>query len=156
MPAPAGTGRYEESTVAIVRPYVEGDADGVAVLVDQLGYEAMPWDVTRRAEALVSSPSDALLVADDDGAVVGWVHVCGVNQLQQEPFAEIVALVVSEGNRTGGVGGRLLEEAEAWAAANGYATLRLRSNVVRTDAHAFYRRRGYMVEKEQAVFVKDL
>ena len=139
-----------------IRPYAEDDAAGVAVLVDQLGYEAMPWDVTRRVAGVMSSPSSAFLVADDEGAVVGWVHVVGMDQVQQEPFAEIVGLVVSDGCRTGGVGGRLLEEAESWAGARGYATVRLRSNVVRADAHRFYRRRGYMVEKEQVVFAKDL
>ena len=48
-----------------IRPYAEDDAAGVAVLVDQLGYEAMPWDVTRRVAGVTRINND---LAIDDSA----------------------------------------------------------------------------------------
>ena len=39
-----------------------------------------------------------------------------------------------------------------WAEAKGVGLIRLRSNVVRTDAHRFYERQGFTKTKEQFVF----
>lgn len=55
-----------------------------------------------------------------------------------------------------GVGATLLAAAEAWAAARGHDTLRVRSNVIRVDAHRFYERLGYERVKQSLVFQKHL
>jgi GNAT superfamily N-acetyltransferase len=59
-------------------------------------------------------------------------------------------------NRGGGVGRRLLEAAERWASANDLALIRVRSNIVRSNAHRSYERRAYDVEKTSSTFVKSL
>ena len=55
-----------------------------------------------------------------------------------------------------GVGAALLAVAEDWARAQGFSTMRLRSNVIRERAHRFYEREGYRRIKSQAVFRKPL
>jgi GNAT superfamily N-acetyltransferase len=50
----------------------------------------------------------------------------------------------------------LLEEVEEWAKARGCSTMRLRSNVVRKDAHRFYVNLGYEIVKRQLAFRKVL
>ena len=51
---------------------------------------------------------------------------------------------------------RLMEEAEQWARDKGCRSVRLRSNVVRAEAHAFYERLGYSVFKTQKNYRKML
>jgi GNAT superfamily N-acetyltransferase len=64
--------------------------------------------------------------------------------------------VVDPHDRGGGIGGKLLETAEQWASAHGLAAVRVRSNIVRANAHLFYERRGYEVEKTSYTFIKHL
>jgi PhnO protein len=54
------------------------------------------------------------------------------------------------------VGKLLLEAAVGWAAEQGYGKLRVRSNVVREEAHRFYEREGFQRIKTQAVFDRKL
>ena len=71
-------------------------------------------------------------------------------------MAEIGGLVVDAGHRSAGIGRALVEAAESWARSEGYAGMRVRSNVIRKRAHAFYERLGYRCTKTQGHFVKDL
>ncbi len=82
------------------------------------------------------------------------MHVGELLTLESDPAAEVFGLVVDAAHRGRGVGRLLMEAAEAWAARQGYAEVRLRSNVVRKDAHEFYGRLGYEVSKTQANFRK--
>jgi GNAT superfamily N-acetyltransferase len=65
-------------------------------------------------------------------------------------------LVVDEGRRSCGVGAGLVGQAEAWAVARGAKQLGLRSNVLRTRAHAFYERLGYERAKTQVAYRRAL
>ncbi len=50
----------------------------------------------------------------------------------------------------------LMDQVERWSRQHGYGSVRLRSNVVRSRAHAFYERLGYEVIKTQKAFCKNL
>ena len=76
--------------------------------------------------------------------------------LQTEPFAEVGGLAVDPHHRGDGVGRGPLETAERWAGTNGLIVIRLRSNIVRSNAHRFYERRSYSVEKTSHTFVKQV
>ncbi len=154
-----------------VRPMEASDVERVAELCGQLGYPSTPAQVAARFERL-RRRDEALLVAvlgsgmstclspsapsapGDGEEVVGWVHVGELLTLESDPAAEVFGLVVDAAHRGRGVGRLLMEAAEAWAARQGYAEMRLRSNVVRKDAHEFYGRLGYEVSKTQANFRK--
>ncbi len=49
-----------------------------------------------------------------------------------------------------------MRQAEAWAAAQCYAVVRLRSGLHRTEAHALYQRIGYELIKTAHTFRKIL
>lgn len=87
---------------------------------------------------------------------MGWVHVFLSRLLESDPEAEIGGLVVDQHHRGLGIGQRLVEEAERWARRQRCRSVRLRSNVIRTRAHAFYERLGFKVVKSQKVFRKSL
>lgn len=57
--------------------------------------------------------------------------------------AYIYDLVVDEGNRSEGYGGKLLEYVHEWAADNDCAAVELESGLWREDAHRFYLDLGY-------------
>lgn len=69
---------------------------------------------------------------------------------------EIVGLVVSAAVRQGGVGRRLVDDAEQWAVSQGFDTIGVRSNVARAESHPFYERLGYVRGKTQHVYGKAL
>ena len=137
-----------------VREATAADAAALAALSTQLGYPAQPDEAAERLTAL--GPEGAVLVAEADGAVLGWIHVCGIRFFQSPPFAEVGGLVVDEAARGKGVGKLLVEAGARWAAERGYRKLRVRSNVVREDAHRFYEREGFRRTKTQAVFDRGL
>jgi len=139
-----------------VRPMTTADAPAVAALCTQLGYDHTP--PTQIAERLESSaPDHGCYVAEQNGAVIGWVEVFGVHMLVSPHFfAEIGGLVVDTGARRQGIGRSLMMQAEAWARAHGYSEVRLRSGLHRAEAHEFYRSIGYELAKTSHMFRKAL
>ena len=140
-----------------VRTAGAADAAAIASLCGQLGYPSTGDDIERRLAQAGRDSDAAVLVADSstDG-VIGWVHVRAVHLLTRDACAEIGGLVVDEGRRGRGIGGRLMAAAEEWARRQGLDTLRLRSNVIRDEAHAFYRGRGFASSKTSLLFTKTL
>ncbi len=139
-----------------IRPAGEADAGRVATLSGQLGYPASEEDVLHRLRAIGQRPDHAVFVAEAGGRVVGWVHVYTVATVESPAHAEVGGLVVDEAHRGRGIGRALMERAEAWARDAGLSAVRLRSNVIRAEAHAFYERIGYAPVKTQRVFAKVL
>jgi len=141
----------------VVRPAETADAAAIARLCGQLGYPSSATDVERRLAQALHGSDAAVFVADSAGdGVVGWVHARALHLLTRDACAEIGGLVVEEGQRGRGIGGRLMAAAEDWARQQGLGTLRLRSNVIRDEAHAFYRARGFTDSKTSLLFTKTL
>lgn len=132
------------------------DAEEMADLTTQLGYPTTADQTRDRMLRLDVLQRGRILVAEAGGRVVGWIHVAAEHCLEAEPWAEVRGLVVDERWRGRGVGAGLIRQAEAWAREQRLTLLRLRTNVVRERAHAFYRRLGFRQLKTQHVFVKDL
>lgn len=136
---------------------VAGDASAVARLATQLGYPSSGLQIEKRWETVRSSPdAKALVATDPQGIVLGWIHVFATRMLESDSVAEIGGLVVDEGARGRGIGAILVTAAEAWAIERGFSAVTVRSNVIRKEAHAFYRRLGYDVQKSQVKFRKTL
>jgi len=140
-----------------VRAAREGDTEAVTALVRQLGYEAVvTTEVAERLESIARDPEAAVMVAEMEREVVGWIHVYGVTWVQMGRFAGVGGMVVADEQRGEGVGSRLLQAAEGWARRRKYPLIRVRSNVIREQAHSFYLDRGYQTEKRLLSFLKTL
>lgn len=140
-----------------IRPMIPPDAEEVAALSEQLGYPSTAAQIAHRFGLVMEQRDTVVFVAQDaDERIVGWVHVVGRVYLDSDPFAQIGGFVVDERCRGQGVGRALLAEAEQWAGTRGYDEMRLWSNVVRDDAHAFYEQLGYERVKTSYVFRKSL
>ena len=133
---------------------VAADADALARLADELGYPSTPAQIALRFAAL---PEDhRVWVARANGVVVGWIHAYVARHVVLDPYVEIGGLVVADGHRGKGVGPLLIDQASAWARALGCDRVGVHSNVLRTDAHRFYEREGFALEKRQGVFFREV
>ena len=128
----------------ILRPAAPGDLPALASLMGELGYPSSEAQIAERLARLSRRNDMAVLVAEDEGAVIGFASVMAVDVIHVDPpAAMLVALVVAEARRGRGVGRMLAEAAEAWARAHGADRLTLASGHARRGAHAFYERIGY-------------
>ncbi len=138
-----------------IRPARTDDHAALAELAGELGYPSSTEQVAARLRAIDRSGNGAVLVAEDDARVVAWLHVFASERLETDTFAEIGGLVVASTARGRGVGERLVHAAAEWARERTLTTLRVRSNVIRHDAHRFYERLGFTRTKDQAVFSRE-
>jgi len=136
--------------VITIRDAREGDAEALASLSRELGYEVTAYEVRRRL------PSAVVFVAEEDGDVVGWCQVAAVPSVVHDPFVEIRGLVVTQSRRSSGIGRAFLDRVEQWTREKGMTHIRVHSNVVRERAREFYEKNGYAVTKTSNVFDKIL
>lgn len=126
-------------------------------MATQLGYATEPAAVEERLPAVLDASDARLLVAvDADDAAIGWLHVELKPSLLSPLAAQVMALVVDEAWRSGGIGADLLDVAEAWAREQGCAEILVSTRITRERAHGFYRRQGYDLRKTNHWFSKAL
>jgi GNAT superfamily N-acetyltransferase len=139
-----------------IRGAERGDIGTLAELSGALGYPADAEAISGRFETISASRSDVLLVAEDGGAVIGWLQAHSAWVLESGFRVEIVGLVIAPGARRAGAGRMLVEAAEQWARDLGATTIVVRSATHRTESHVFYQAIGYARKKTQEVYAKAL
>ena len=139
-----------------IRLASDADAEDIARLSGQLGYPTTSDETIERLGAVHRHSEHAVFVAEAAGRVAGWIHVFARPSLTTEFSAEIAGLVVDESCRSRGIGEALMQHVEQWARNNGCESVRLRSNITRARAHAFYERLGYELAKTSKTFCKLL
>ena len=140
-----------------IRRAAPRDAPEISRLLAQLGYAVEPDDVEHRLGRLAGDPGKAVWVAAAaDGCLVGCGQAAVDLRLAEGERVEITSLVVDAAARGGGIGRRLTDAAEAWAAALGHRRLRVRCNARREAAHRFYESAGFRETKSQKVFDKPI
>lgn len=140
----------------IIRNADLADAATIAELSGQLGYPVKEGVVRDRLVAILRREGNRVFVAVVSGKVVGWAHVVDEMFLESPPFAELVGLIVDHDTRGLGIGRHLVEACTHWAQGQGFQQIRVRSNVVREEAHRFYFKVGFTKIKSQTVFAMDL
>lgn len=88
--------------------------------------------------------------------IAGVIHVEKYNVLYFPTMANILGIAVAADFRRQGIGSALLKRAEKWARENGAGSMRLNSGESRKKAHEFYRALGYIDDKKQLRFIKEL
>ena len=140
-----------------IRSAMVRDADAIARLVETLGYSTPENAVRHRLEAILGSDTDLMIVAEDSaGAIAGWLQAHAAHIVESGFRVEITGLVVAAEARRRGVGRALVAEAERWARSRSAEAVVVRSNVQRSESHAFYPALGYSQTKTQAVYRKDI
>jgi GNAT superfamily N-acetyltransferase len=138
-----------------IRDARDEDAPALAVLLTQLGYPTEASAVPGRLARMRSETGQHILVAEVDGEVVGTATVIVRHLITREsPLGRLASVVVMDGWRSQGIGGRLIDEAERICRDAGCGVIEVTSAPHRDRAHEFYRRRGYVPRPER--FVKAL
>lgn len=140
-----------------VRKAVMEDVPEITGLCFQLGYSATPEQVSANLKALLGDEEHGIFVVQQpDGRVIGWVHGYVYKLLYNEPSTQVAGLVVDEGSRGRGAGKALMKAVEDWSRERGCVVIGLRSNIIRKEAHIFYKNLGYEILKESYTFSKKL
>ena len=135
-----------------IRQAIIEDAQIITLLSSQLGYTISEADTILNIKQLLSSRHDVVYVATFNEAVVGWIHVFYSVRIETMPFCEIGGMVVDEIVRGKGIGKLLIEKATEWSKSRSAETLRVRTNVTRTDTHKFYESVGFTLTKQQNIY----
>lgn len=143
------------SSQLVIRSIEPGDADQVAVLTEQLGYQRSSNEIKSWIDALPTRcDSQSAFVACVADEIVGWIEVSIQHHLQSPPHALIGGLVVKDGFRNRQIGLRLCQRVEVWTWQRGLSVLRVTSRSTRHDAHRFYERNGYQLTKLSHIYEK--
>jgi len=135
-----------------VRCITVDDAKTISSLSAQLGYPLTEAQTLGNIEAILSLDHLNAFVAIHQNKVVGWMGVAQIIMIETLPYCEINGLVIDKNYRSKGIGKLLIEKAKQWAREKGNDKLRLRCNVIRTEAHLFYQHLGFIETKKQTNF----
>ena len=138
----------KRDTRTIARIYVTAARE--AVQREPEHFRVPTMDEASRLFMPQASPDDAVLVAEVDGRVAGFVQVL-VRRPPEQPsmikprlLGYVRELGVSEDARGTGVGAQLMEAAEEWACSAGAQAMMVDTGVKNAQAQRFYRQRmGY-------------
>ncbi|MEW1847340.1 GNAT family N-acetyltransferase [Nonomuraea angiospora] len=146
----------QQSEKALFRAARKEDVPAIVAMLadDHLGAtrEGDPGDERYLAafERIDANPYDELIVAEQDGEVVGTMqltYLAGLSRLGAER-CQIEAVRVAAAARGQGLGGRMIEWAVDRARERGCAIVQLTSDKSRTDAHRFYDNLGFTASHE--------
>lgn len=139
-----------------IRTIREDDLAAVNKLSEQLGYPQSEAATASYISAVLNSSDDYACVALEADRIVGWVHGFKTRRIETGTFIEIGGLVVDNECRGKGIGKLLVAAVRNWCQEQGINTLKVRSNVIRQDAHRFYIHQDFTETKEQKVFEQHL
>ncbi len=136
----------------MIRPATAADHDAVLALATSFATSfAVEADAFRRSwDALLADNGCALLVAGQEGVVVGYL--LGFRHqtfFANGPVGWVEEVMVDDSQRRGGVGQALMQAFESWARESGCSLVALATR----RADAFYRAMGY---EESATYFRKL
>lgn len=143
----------------IVRPFKNDDIDAINVLydeIDSMHREARPDYFQKSKEPFrttsyyekFGTDTDELFVAECDGVIVGFLEI-SIKTAGNSPVmiprkvGFVDTLAVSSRFRKSGIGGALMDNAEAWSREKGAVSVDFMVWHFNDNAIAFYEHRGY-------------
>ena len=139
-----------------IRRITASDVASAAALLAELGYPTTEADLGERLKAIATNPDDAVLVAAEDGNILGLVSVHSFEMIHRPGrLGRITSLIVAASARGRGLGTNLLAAAEKHLRANGCVKLEVTSGEQRSSAHDFYASNGYKEERVRFTKTSD-
>jgi RimJ/RimL family protein N-acetyltransferase len=146
----------EHVVTVVVRAARPNDASAIVQLGDEVGREPEGWliassggrttgDERRYLRAVRRFPHAAVLVADDEGRIVGRLSIARDEHPASKHVADL-GLMVAASHRRRGIGTALLDAAVAWAREVGVRKLELHVFPYNEAAIALYERFGFRRE----------
>lgn len=128
----------------MIRLAVSSDQPEIYSLICALEETSFPQEMFAWGfYTMLSSASHLLLVAEEEGQIIGLLHLRMEFQLHHcGTVAEIMELIVSREVRSKGIGAALLKAAREQAIQHHCIQFEVTSNQKRKQAHRFYQREG--------------
>lgn len=128
------------------------DAQEVATLMTQLGYEITSSMIEKKFTEFSNAPIDEVFVAEMEGRIVGVIS-CHITSLfhQEGSSGRITSLVIDLRHQGSGVGRSLVREAESFFLSSGCVKSEVTSSEHRPEAHAFYESCGYKQDEHRFI-----
>ena len=127
-----------------VRPAEMGDADALAGLMCELGYETNSSEMVGRLQSIVADSRYKTFVAVCDGKICGMIGTFSLASYEHSDLSgRILALVVTDSMRGRGVGRKLIAAAEKDFSERKIRRIAVNTRFEREEAHKFYERLGY-------------
>ena len=137
----------------IVRKATETDVPRILELYRQLSLtppppdapQPLPEDTQRAFEEIRATPGYQLLVAEEDGKILGSAVLVILPGMTHglSPFAVVEYVIVDKPHRGKGIGKLLMEYIKERCMEAGCYKIMLTSDKRRTEAHEFYRSIGF-------------
>lgn len=139
-----------------IRPATSRDTEQICQLLDELGgYDNTKEFMSNRIGHIMHHPDHYLLVYEVSGGLLGLASLHIIPELGLMADTAILRyLVVSTKSRGQGVGKQLEERCVEIAKRRGCGQIQLHCAERREQAHAFYRRQGYLESPKW--FTKEL
>jgi GNAT superfamily N-acetyltransferase len=146
-----------------IREARDSDAEAIALLLGELGYETDAAAVPPRLERMRAEAGQWTLVAEVGGGggsgeppqVVGMATIIVRHVINNDaPFGRLASVAVADGWRSRGIGAALIARAEEICRDAGCNLIEVTSGAHRERAHEFYRRLGF--EERPRRFIKHL
>jgi ribosomal protein S18 acetylase RimI-like enzyme len=142
-----------ENSAVIIRPAQRNDVGIIVAMLadDPLGSgrerieDPLPPSYFRAFEAVDKDPNIQLVVAEQNGAVVGCLQLCILPGLSSQGASRVLIedVRVASHCRSRGIGEQLVQWAVAQARAGECRLVELLTHNTRVDAQRFYRRLGF-------------
>ena len=116
------------------------DVMGVVGLIrNELGYDDISSDVYDRVMRIYNAENYVTFIAEEDESVIGFVGIMrGLAFELDGEYVRIIALAVSRGYQSLGVGSKLEARVEQYATETGANSIVISSGLNRNRAHVFY------------------
>ncbi|HET7003140.1 MAG TPA: GNAT family N-acetyltransferase [Puia sp.] len=128
------------------------DAHVIAELSTQWGYQSTHEKIKYLLNGILQNKDHAIFVLSHDNQIIGWIHGIYSLRVESDPFVEIGGLVVDEDFRRHGSGKFLIKKMIEWSLARNCHLVRVRCNIIRREANAFYSAIGFNEIKQQKVY----
>ena len=128
------------------------DASAIADLSEQWGYQSTKEKMLCCLGNLGNNNDHVMYVMLKDDQVIGWIHGIYSLRIESDPFIEIGGLIVDKNFRRRGLGKLLVDKIIEWSLTRKCHTVRVRCNITRKEANAFYGMIGFKEIKQQKVY----
>lgn len=142
--------RFRDATEADLAAVVALLADDPLGATRESPGAELPPAYAEAFAAIAADPNNRLIVADDEGAVVGCLQLTFIPGLSRQGMtrALVEAVRVDAACRGAGIGRRMMAWAIERARQRGCGMIQLTSDKSRTDAHRFYEALGFVRSHE--------
>ncbi|MCF7799983.1 GNAT family N-acetyltransferase [Candidatus Babeliales bacterium] len=130
----------------IIREALPSDCSAIANLIEQLGYPISPKEMLQQIKLYTDKSDYKVFVMECDGNVVAVISIIFRDHFHRKAkYMKITSLVVDSQYRRQGIGHKLIEYVENYAANLGCDFIELTSPTYRAKlgTHDFYKNLGY-------------